>query len=187
MISTSCCLSLQPLDRGYLLITSGLKSRGRGQAREFSSTESRGVKKKTKNPQKEEDPFSIQACHSPKRKTREREALRFKVNSFLEGSEAEARSFIFTELDHKWDPARCSVICHQIARMWCPNTERMSCPKRLFLAASFPALRSKLGLIDKHGSQTPSAPHPSPPRKTAPCQPSLAHPTPHILAWLGLL
>lgn len=106
--------------------------------------------------------LSIPASHSPKRKKKS-EAARFSFNSFLESSEAVAQSLIFTELDHKWDPACCSVICHRIARMQCPNMERMSCPKHLFLAVSFPALRSKLQLIDKHRSWTPSAPQPSPP------------------------
>ena len=104
--------------------------------------------------------LSIPASHSPKRKKKS-EAARFSFNSFLESSEAVAQSLIFTELDHKWDPACCSVICHRIARMRCPNMERMSCPKHLFLAVSFPALRSKLQLIDKHRSWTPSAPQPS--------------------------
>lgn len=67
------------------------------------------------------------------------------------------------ELDHKRDQARCSVICHQTARMQCPNMERMSCPKHLFLAVSFPASRSELQLSDKQRSWTPSPAHSSPP------------------------
>lgn len=94
------------------------------------------------------------------KKEEKSEAAIFSVNSFLEGSEPDAQGFISMELDHKWDQARCSVICHQIARMQCPNMERMSCPKHLFLAMAFPASRSKLQLIDKHRPRTPLRPTP---------------------------
>lgn len=104
---------------------------------------------------------SILAPRSPRREKEPGSCVRF--NSFLEGSEADARSFIFMELDHKRDQARCSVICHQTARMQCPNMERMSCPKHLFLAVSFPASRSELQLSDKQRSWTPSPAHSSPP------------------------
>lgn len=130
-------------------------------------------------------PFSIPACHSPKRKKRKAEIFSF--NSFLECSEPDAQGFIFTELDHKWDQAPCSVICHQITRMQCPNMERMSCPKHLFLAMSFPAWRSKLELTDKHRSWTPSPPHSSPPLTDSTQLTRLAHSScPYFLAWLGL-
>lgn len=94
------------------------------------------------------------------KKEEKSEAAIFSVNSFLECSGPDARGFISMELDHKWDQARCSVICHQIARMQCPNMERMSCPKHLFLAMAFPASRSKLQLIDKHRPRTPLRPTP---------------------------
>lgn len=38
--------------------------------------------------------------------------------------------------------------------MQCPNVERMSCLKHLFLAASFPVLRSKPQWTDKRGSRS---------------------------------
>ena len=163
MIPTSSPFSLKPSGRRYMfLITSSQRKEARPDSCSLPQKAENKIRRKREKAPLEDHQLSIPASHSPKRK-KKNEAARFSINSFLESSEAFAQSLIFTELDHKWDPACCSVICHRIARMWCPNMERMSCPKHLFLAVSFPALRSKLQLIDKHRSWTPSAPHPSPP------------------------
>lgn len=163
MIPTSSPFSLKPSGRRYMfLVISSQRKEVRPDSCSLPQKAENKIWRKREKAPLEDHQLSIPASHSPKRK-KKNEAARFSINSFLESSEAFAQSLIFTELDHKWDPACCSVICHRIARMWCPNMERMSCPKHLFLAVSFPALRSKLQLIDKHRSWTPSAPHPSPP------------------------
>lgn len=133
--------------------------RARGRAREPCWC-CRGRKQ---NPQKRRESTSRrQSVQRPRlsftKKEEKSEAAIFSFNSFLECSEPDARGFMSMELDHKWDQARCSVICHQIARMQCPNMERMSCPKHLFLDMAFPASRSKLQLIDKHRPRTPLLP-----------------------------
>lgn len=142
---------------------SAFKPRGRGTEGESSLP----LKAENKIQRKRETTSGRQPVQHPRlsftKKEEKSEAAIFSFNSFLECSAADAQSFIFMELDHKWDQVHCSVICHQIARMRCPNMERMSCPKHLFLAMSFPALRSKLQQIDKHRSWTLSPTHSSPP------------------------
>lgn len=140
-----------------MFIRSIFKPRGRGKVRElFSPIEGR----KKIHMQRNHLWKAVSSCSHPSlpvtKKEEKSEAAIFSLNSFLKCSEPDAQSFIFMELDHKRDQACSLVICHQIERMWCPNVERMSCPKHLFLAMSFPAWRSKLQLIDKHKSQTPS-------------------------------
>lgn len=149
-------------DRKYMFYYECFQAQGKWKGKRAVLSHRR---QKIKSTERKRKHFQKAASSHPSlsftKKEEQSEAAILGFNSFLECSEPDAWDFIFIELDHKWDQAPGSVICHQIARMWCPNMERMLCPKHLFLAMSFPALRSKLHLIDKHGAWTPCPTHSS--------------------------